>query len=273
MLWQVTMVSTQANGNVNNSAVSTSTDQMGSAMVALWAIHFLDGTGRCYLEGMTGLQVLYSRTHSQLRTHPCPKGVVRIKSCFPPPTQRHHCLPTYAHPTSNRLLSRLFLLPTLGSEPTQMQPFGPSGAMTRPPGAQNLLWFLSSGFSHDSLIRLLYTLQNKAGWYQLGHTIGFTVHGYLTPHLPPLHGDQFCSADKWVVHCFACRQLGDNLEPSERAGMLLSYSPSQTRAGSFLGLTPVQRPIHMLTGPTGRGGCWIQRPSVHESDCNQGAKE
>jgi hypothetical protein len=114
---------------------------------------------------------------------------------------------------------------------------------------------------------------HKAGWYQLGHTIGLTAHGYLTTHLPPLRSDQFRSADKWVVHCFACRQLGDNLEPSERAGMILSYGPSQTRAGSFLGLTPVQRPIHMLTGPTGRGSCWIRRPSVHESECNQGAKE
>jgi hypothetical protein len=126
MLWQDTMVATWANGNVDNSAVSTSTDQMGSAMVTLWTIHLLDGTGGCYLEGMTGLQVLYSRTHSQLWIHPRPKGVVRIKSRFPPPTQRHHCLPTYVHPTSNRLLSCLFLLPTLGSEPTQMQPFGPS---------------------------------------------------------------------------------------------------------------------------------------------------
>ena len=51
--------------------VSTSINQTGSATIALLTIHLSDGTGRGHSEGMTGLQVLYGRSNSQLQIHPC----------------------------------------------------------------------------------------------------------------------------------------------------------------------------------------------------------
>ena len=51
--------------------ISTSTNQMGSAMITLLTIHLSDSTGRCYLEGITSLQVLYGHSNSQLQIHPC----------------------------------------------------------------------------------------------------------------------------------------------------------------------------------------------------------
>jgi hypothetical protein len=44
----------------------TSTNQMGSATVTLLTIHLSVGTRRCYLEGTTSLQILYSHTNRSL---------------------------------------------------------------------------------------------------------------------------------------------------------------------------------------------------------------
>ena len=65
-LWQVAMVSTQANGNAGDSDGFHINKSDGTCSSHLLTIHLSDDTGRCYLEWMTGLQVSYSHTNRSL---------------------------------------------------------------------------------------------------------------------------------------------------------------------------------------------------------------